>query len=62
MAHHSRHEQHDNDSRQQPNRADNEVAWQRQVNSADGEHRGYRLPAWLWLVNMLRRGWHDIWL
>jgi hypothetical protein len=62
MAHHSRHEQDDNHSRQQPNRADNDVAWQGQVNSAYGENRGYRLSAWLWFVNMLRRGWHDIWL
>ena len=45
----------DNDSRQQPNRADNDVAWQGQVNSADGENRGYRLSAWLWFVNVL---WH----
>ena len=62
MAHYSRHEQDDNHSRQQPNRADNDVAWQGQVNSAYGENRGYRLSAWLWFVNMLRRGWHDIWL
>ena len=45
----------DNDSRQQPNRADNDVARQGQVNSADGENRGYGLSAWLWLVNVL---WH----
>ena len=44
----------DNDSRQQPNRADNDVAWQGQVNSAYGENRGYRLSAWLWFVNVLR--------
>src|SRR6266446_6535608 len=55
MAHHSRHEQHDNDSRQQPNRTDNDVAWQGQVNSADSENRGYGLSTRLWFVNVL---WH----
>ena len=45
----------DNDSRQQPNRADNDVARQGQVNSADGENRGHGLSVWLWLVNVL---WH----
>src|SRR5215831_8060165 len=55
MAYHSRHEQNDNDSRQQPDRADNDVARQGQVNSADGENRGYRLSTWLWFVNVL---WH----
>src|SRR5436189_3941149 len=55
MAHYSRYEQDDNHSRQQPNRADNDVARQGQVNSADGENCGYGLSAWFWLVNML---WH----
>jgi len=45
----------DNDSWEQPNRADNDVARQGQVNSADGENRGYRLSAGLWFVNVL---WH----
>src|SRR5213082_765035 len=55
MAHYSRNEQDDNHSRQQPNRADNDVARQGQVNSAHGENCGYRLSPWLWFVNVL---WH----
>jgi hypothetical protein len=55
MAHYRRHEQDNNHSRQQPNRADNDVAWQRQVNTANGQNGGDRLPAWLWFVNVL---WH----
>jgi hypothetical protein len=62
MAHYGRHEQDDNHSRQQPNRTDDDIAWQGKVNRAHGENRGYCLSAWLWLVNVLRRGWHDIWL
>ena len=58
MADYSRHEQNDNHSWQQPNRPDNDIARQGQVNSADGENRGYGLSAWLWLVNVL---WH-LWL
>jgi len=55
MANHSRHEQDDNDSWQQPNRADNDVAWEGKVNSADRENRGYRLFTGLRFVNVL---WH----
>src|SRR5215211_312753 len=55
MTHHSRHEQNDNHRRQQPNRANNNIAWKGQVNSADGENSGYCLSAWLWFINVL---WH----
>jgi hypothetical protein len=55
MAHNSRHKQDHNHSWQQPNRPYNDVAWQGQVNPADRENRGYRLSAWLWLVNVF---WH----
>ena len=57
MAYHSRHEENDNHSRQQPNRAHNDITWQGQVNSADGENGGNRLPTWLWLVNVI---WHFV--
>jgi hypothetical protein len=55
MAHYSRHEQDHNHSRQQPNWTDNDVTWQGEIDPADGENCGYRLSAWLWLVNVL---WH----
>ena len=55
MAHYSRYQQHDNHSRQQPNRTYNDGAWQGQVNSANGENRAYGLSTWLWFVNVL---WH----
>ena len=55
MAQHRRNQQDDNDSRQQPNRAYNDIAWQRQVNSANGKDCGYGLSAGLRFVNVL---WH----
>jgi hypothetical protein len=53
MAHHGWHEQNDNDRRQQPNRADNEIPRQGQVNCADRKKRQHRLPTRLGLVDML---------
>ena len=50
MAHYSRDEQNDNHSRQQPNRPDNDVVREGQVNSAYGDDRSYRLSAWLRFV------------
>src|SRR5205823_6501079 len=47
MAHHRWHEQNDNQSRQQPDRADNEIAWQRQINCADRQKGEQRISKWL---------------
>src|SRR5262249_31701985 len=55
VAHYGWHEQNDNHRRQEPNRANNDVARQGQVNSADRENRSYRLSTWLRFVNVL---WH----
>jgi hypothetical protein len=54
MGHHCLHKQNDNDSWQQPNRTDNDIARQRHVNRADSKNRGYRLPTRFWLVNVSR--------
>src|SRR5215472_10781757 len=53
MAHHSRHEENDDHSWQQPNRADDDIAWQREINCADCENCGNRLSARLRFVDLL---------
>ena len=49
MAHSRRHEQNDNQSRQQPSRANDEIGWQRQINCAD-RRETRALPASVVLV------------
>src|SRR6266576_1330296 len=55
MAHHRWYEQNDNQSRQQPDRADNETARQREINCAHRQKRKERLPTRFWLVDVLCR-------
>ena len=58
MAQHRWYEQNDNQSRQQPNRANDEIGWQRQINCADRQKREHGLPAWFRFVDVLRRLGH----
>lgn len=44
MTDHCRDEQNDDDGWQKPNRSENEVARQREIDCADGEKRAQRLP------------------
>src|SRR5205823_9073723 len=53
MTHDRRHQQDEDERGQKPDRSENEIAWQRDVNSADGEHGHEDLPAWLRFIDML---------
>jgi len=60
MAHHRWHDQNHNQSRQQPDRADNETARQRDINCAHRQKRKECLPPRFWFVDMLCRVTHYI--
>ena len=53
MRHDRWHQEHRNQSWQQPDGANDDPRWQCQINSTDGKKREYRLPARFWFVDVL---------
>ena len=60
MANHRRDEQDHDDGWQQPNRAENQISREREINPADREKRKERLPAWLWFIDVVMLFGHGL--